>query len=82
PLQFLEAMGRRLRHVHVLDYDAQGRRALPGRGCYDFRALADALKAISYQGDVILEPYGYMTNDESELRRSLRYLREVFEAKG
>lgn len=78
PLRFVEVMGSRLRHVHVLDFDASGRRALPGRGCYDFKALAAALRAQSYAGDVILEPYGYMAADESELRRSLDFLREVF----
>lgn len=82
PLRFVEVMGSRLAHVHVLDFDAAGRWALPGRGCYDFQALADALRALAYSGDVILEPYGHMTKDECELRRSLHYLREIFETKG
>jgi len=81
PLRFVEVMGARLRHVHVLDFDESGRWALPGRGSYDFETLAAALRALGYAGDVILEPYGHMVRDECELKRSLQYLRDVFETK-
>ncbi|MDR0396411.1 MAG: sugar phosphate isomerase/epimerase [Oscillospiraceae bacterium] len=79
PLEYVKAMGKRLRHVHVLDKDEQGRPVLPGRGVYDFRRLADTLREMDYGGDVILEPYNELTRDEDALRSSLDYLRDIFE---
>jgi sugar phosphate isomerase/epimerase len=43
PVDYVEAMGARLAHVHVLDFDRDGRPALPGQGAHDFRELARAL---------------------------------------
>jgi sugar phosphate isomerase/epimerase len=79
PVDYVKAMGPRLRHVHVLDKDSLGRSTLPGQGVYDFHKLADTLRAMDYQGDVILEPYSELTRDEDALRRSLDFLREIFE---
>ncbi|MDR2657928.1 MAG: sugar phosphate isomerase/epimerase [Oscillospiraceae bacterium] len=79
PVEYVKAMGSRLRHVHVLDKDEHGRSTLPGQGVYDFRRLADALRSMDYRGDVILEPYSALTRDEGALRASLDYLRSIFE---
>ena len=78
PIDYVRAMGPRLRHVHVLDYDCVGRHALPGCGRTDFSALARELREIGYAGDVILEPYSWMARDENALRDSLDYLRCAF----
>lgn len=80
PLDYVDAMGDRLRHVHVLDFDADGRHVLPGKGVHDFRPLARALRETGYQGDVILEPYGSMMADDETLLASINWLRDVFEA--
>jgi sugar phosphate isomerase/epimerase len=79
PFAFIQAMGPNLRHVHVLDRDADGRYVFPGRGRFDFPRLASILKTTGYAGDIILEPYSEMARDESALRASLAYLRELFE---
>ncbi|MDR1568942.1 MAG: sugar phosphate isomerase/epimerase [Oscillospiraceae bacterium] len=79
PLEYVRAMGGRLLHVHALDYDADGHHALPGKGRTDFFALADALRSIGYSGDVMLEPYSWMTADEDEMHASIEYLRNAFE---
>ena len=39
PCAILAAMGRRIRHVHALDWDADGRLALPGSGVMDWPRL-------------------------------------------
>lgn len=77
---YIEAMGERLCHVHVLDHQTDGRYALPGAGVYDFRKLADALRANHYQGDIILEPYAEVVPSEQALLDSIAYLRDVFHA--
>lgn len=79
-LDFVVAMGDRLRHVHVLDWDTDGRYVLPGKGICDFRVLSAALRESGYAGDVILEPYGSMAFDEQDLRTSLDWLGDVFQA--
>lgn len=77
PLAMLETMGQRVRHVHALDWDAQGRLCLPGQGVMDWRALARMLRALGYDGAVILEPYEWLSGDREALRRSLDFLRET-----
>lgn len=75
PLDMLDAMGERVRHIHALDWDARGRLTLPGQGIMDWDALFRRLRNIRYAGAVILEPYPWQTKDEEEVRRCLRFLR-------
>lgn len=77
---YVDRMGDRLSHVHVLDFDANGRFALPGRGAHDFRDFARALRANGYKGDVILEPYGGAVGQDREIVESIDWLRDVFQA--
>ena len=78
-VEFAREMGDRLCNVHVCDFDASGRLCLPGRGIYDFAALAMALRAAGYDGPVILEPYANLFREEAELADSLAYLRKTME---
>lgn len=80
PARVADAMGDRLCHVHMLDFDENGRHALPGRGRSDFKAFSAALRANGYRGDIILEPYAGQTEDTGEVLRSLDWLRETFQA--
>jgi sugar phosphate isomerase/epimerase len=78
PFEFLPVFGDRLTHVHVLDFDPEGRLCLPGQGMFDFYRLRRELDHMGYQGDVILEPYAFMTEDDQALRESIAYLRNIF----
>ena len=80
PLSYVEAMGDRLRHIHILDHDANGRYALPGQGIHDFRELAAALRMNGYHGDMILEPYAYMAENDQCLMDAVNWLRDTFHA--
>lgn len=81
PVWYVDAMGDRLRHVHILDYDTQGALTLPGPGgAHDFRALAKALHASGYAGDIILEPYANVVPSDAALLDSIAWLRETFDA--
>lgn len=73
-LEMIAAMGRDIRHVHVLDWDAQGELRLPGEGSVDWQAVLAALRNVGYDGTILLEPYGHQATDEAVLRRSLDYL--------
>lgn len=75
PFDMLDAMGPRLRHLHVMDAAPDGSLCLPGQGTLDFPRLFGTLRARGFDGAVILEPYAAQAGDEAALRRSLAYLK-------
>ena len=80
PMDMLRAMGGNVRHVHALDWTAEGKLCLPGQGVTDWPGLLRALRESGYDGAIILEPYSRQAMDEDALRRSLDYLRGCMEA--
>jgi sugar phosphate isomerase/epimerase len=74
---YLDVMEGTLANVHICDYDAQGRLCPPGRGIFDFKALFARLRAMGYEGTVVVELYGENFSELSELADSLRYLRGI-----
>lgn len=77
PFDILAAMGDRIRHLHVLDHDANGNICLPGDGIFDFDRLLLTLRDGGYNGSVIIEPYAQQTEDIDALRRSIGFMRET-----
>ena len=75
PFDMLDAMGDRVRHVHVLDTARDGSLCLPGQGTFDWLRLIRQLQRQGYDGAVILEPYEAQAKDEAALRGSLDFLR-------
>lgn len=73
-LDMIDAMGSDIRHVHVLDWDAKVVLKLPGEGVVDWPGILHSLKAVGYDGVILLEPYDYQARDEDALRRSIEYL--------
>ena len=55
--EMLRAMGEKLIHVHLNDNSPEKSCLLPGRGTMDFPALFRELKAMGYDGDIIIEVY-------------------------
>lgn len=80
PFRVLAAMGERVRHVHVLDWNAAGQMCLPGQGVFDFARLMGQLRDQGFDGSVVLEPYPAHAKDDEALRRSLDFLRSVAKA--
>lgn len=76
PLAFVQAMGDRLCNVHVCDWDADGKLCLPGEGVFDFAALFAALRAVGYDGPVIMEPYLALIKNDEALARSIAFMRD------
>lgn len=77
--EFISAMGDKLLNVHVCDYDAGGRLFMPGQGTFDFEALGRRLRAVHYEGPVILEPYTTLYSSDEELAQSIAYLRKTMQ---
>lgn len=75
PFEMIDAMGDRLRHLHMLDWTSSGELVLPGEGVMDFARLFRRLQQTGYQGAAILEPYAIQGRDRQRLLRSLDYLR-------
>ena len=75
PLQMAKAMGDKLVHVHVLDWDERGRICLPGEGCFDYEALFRLLRQMEYTGAVIFEPYLAVIRSDAALDASIKWLR-------
>lgn len=78
----LDAMGPSVRHIHALDWDANGCLCLPGSGMLDWPLLLRRLRDSGYDGAVILEPYDWQARDEDALRRSLDFLRNAISQAG
>lgn len=80
PLDMLRAMRGHVRHLHVLDWTADGKLCLPGRGVFDWQQFARVLREDGFDGAVILEPYAQLVESEQALLESIRFLRGVFGA--
>jgi len=78
----MDAMGKEIAHVHLLDIRPDGGVCLPGEGTVDFGKLFRRLNKLQYQGDVILEPYATETRNPEALVRSIAYLRQEMGREG
>ncbi len=54
PAQAIRKAGRRLGHLHACGCD----RGTPGKDHIDWNGIAAALKAVRYEGDVVIESFG------------------------
>jgi sugar phosphate isomerase/epimerase len=83
PLEYLDAMGDRLAHIHLLDYEtgSNGRLnlALPLRGTFDFAQFRERLQQMNYQGDAMIETYSDLYQQEQEVFACWKNLKKVME---
>lgn len=77
--EMARAMGNRLRHVHLSDWDQDSSCLLPGAGKGDFGAFRQLLKSISFSGTVVTEVYRHNFIRPEELKESLNFTKKVFE---
>ena len=75
--RYLDEMGDRLATVHVIDYTADGKLCLPGRGVFDFTTLFRRLHDMGFDGAVIIESYHNDYHEINELQESLQYLKSI-----
>jgi len=77
--EMLRAMGHRLVHVHLSDWDERHSCLLPGAGKGNFLPLRQALEELDYTGSVITEVYRENFKEISELQNSLYFTKNSFE---
>ncbi len=75
--EYLNAMGQRIRTVHLSDVDENGKIRLPGKGTFDFEELFKRLKDVGFNGDMLIEVYKDDYQDEREITQSLEYLNNL-----
>ncbi len=77
PLQVVEVMGEDIVHVHISDCDESRDCLPPGRGTRDFSVLLGALKAVGYDGVLMLELYRPNFQSADDLVRAKAFLEEI-----
>ncbi|UCH34452.1 MAG: sugar phosphate isomerase/epimerase [Armatimonadota bacterium] len=65
-----------LAHVHANDPNRQG----PGFGDMDFHPILKALREISYDGYISVEPFEFVPDADTVAHKSVRYLQECLPA--
>ena len=78
----MQEMGERLCNIHLCDItEKEGMvyTSLPGQGRFDFAHLAAILRDKNFNGAVTMEVYPDDWAEESELRRSFAFLRDLFD---
>ncbi len=75
--KYIEDMAGQIKNIHVLDFDGNGMQTLPGRGCYDYKALLD--KIGDYNGRVMIEVYDGSFKRPEELLESYIWLKNELE---
>ena len=77
PLQVIETMGKNIVHVHISDRDETRDCLPPEAGTRDFNELLRALKAVGYDGVLMLELYRQNFESAEDLKRSKTFLEEI-----
>ena len=79
PHDLAQAMGQRLRHVHVSDHANAESCLLPGRGRFDFAGFFSWLKQTHPDVDCILEVYRSAYRDAAEVLASAQFLSGLYD---
>lgn len=74
PYDILEAMGDRLKNIHINDFDENHTCLLPGNGIFDYLKFMQYLKQTQYKGDMLIEVYNYNYSNIGELKASREIL--------
>ena len=76
--EMLDAMGPRIRHIHLSDFTEQCDCTVPGTGREDFSALSRHLHRIDYSGAIIIELYREGFDTMNDLLAGLRRIETLF----
>jgi sugar phosphate isomerase/epimerase len=84
PVAAFESLFEWVGHVHLEDIapSRAHRHLIPGEGELDFEAIFRQMVRLGYSGDISLELYPYVDMPVEAGRRSLEYLRPIFEKTG
>ena len=82
PFEMFDAMGKKIRHVHLSDNDEGHDCLIAGQGSFDIPKLFDRLYSIGYDGAVLLEVYRHNFKEEKELFEGLSYIKQFVKSEG
>ena len=71
---YIDAMGDRIKNIHVSDFDDTSDCLPPGEGRFDFDEFLKKVKEIGYLGDILIEVYSSNFSDEEQLVKSRQFL--------
>ena len=74
---YIKDMSGSIAYVHLSDIDEKGNMCLPGEGLYDFEEIFKMLIGEGFAGNAIIEVYDGDFKEESDLTRSVEYLKEI-----
>ncbi len=75
--EYIDAMGDRLRNVHISDCDAEGNIKLVGRGVFPFPELVGRLHTAGYDGPVMIEQYAGDYDNFEQVADSVKYIQNI-----
>jgi len=67
----------RIKTVHLSDVSSDGKIRLPGYGVFNFDELFKLLSGEGFDGSMIIEVYKDDFGDDSEITKSLEFLKEL-----
>ena len=74
--KYIEDMGDRIKNIHVVDFDDEGRLVLPTTGSYDYSALFRKLNG--YDGTVMIEVYDGCYKHPNEIIEAYNKFRSLY----
>lgn len=74
--EYVEAMGSRIKTVHLCDYDDNGKLLMPSKGKFDFVEMFKILGDICPDATCLLEVYSSSYDGFSEIEQGFNYLKE------
>ena len=78
PIEYIEAVGESIAHVHLSDCTKNSQCAPPGeKGLFNFGELFTQLESINYKGKYIIELYSDGFKDIEDIINSAVYLEDI-----
>lgn len=74
PMEFIDALGESIAHIHISDSDESHDCLAPGKGNFDLRGVKDAMKKLNYHGSWIVELYNYNYTGYDDVARGVDYI--------
>lgn len=76
---YLEVLGDKLGHIHLVDYDGEtDNHLIPGEGILDIKAILTSLKENNYKGRITIELVThYIEDPTSAFKKSIEYIRNL-----
>lgn len=79
PYEFVKMLGSSIVHIHLSDHNEKTDCGVVGCGKLDFERFLRELKAVGFEGDMVLELYSWGFSDIFELSDNYRFIKDIKE---